>query len=57
MLCCMIATPDRANFGSMADRGVEPVWNSAAYNTFRQELDWDEPPAICRSCAVCNGTF
>ena len=57
MPCCMVATPDRANFGSMAQRGVEPVWNSGEYETFRHQLDSDEPPAICRSCAVYQGTF
>jgi MoaA/NifB/PqqE/SkfB family radical SAM enzyme len=57
MPCCMIATPDRANFGSMAVRRVEAVWNGADYETFRRQLDSDEPPAICRSCAVYQGTF
>ena len=29
MPCCMVATPDRINFGNMADDGAEAVWNGA----------------------------
>jgi radical SAM protein with 4Fe4S-binding SPASM domain len=57
MPCCMVATPDRINFGSMAERGVREIWNSESYEAFRDQLDSDEPPDICRSCAVYNGTF
>jgi radical SAM protein with 4Fe4S-binding SPASM domain len=57
MPCCMVATPDRINFGSMAERGVREIWNSEAYQAFRDQLDSDVPPEICRSCAVYNGTF
>ena len=57
MPCCMVATPDRINFGSMAERGAREVWNSESYEAFRDQLDSDEPPDICRSCAVYNGTF
>ena len=57
MPCCMVATPDRINFGSMAENGVREIWNSESYEAFRDQLDSDEPPDICRSCAVYNGTF
>jgi radical SAM protein with 4Fe4S-binding SPASM domain len=57
MPCCMVATPDRINFGSMAESGVREIWNSESYEAFRDQLDSDEPPDICRSCAVYNGTF
>jgi radical SAM protein with 4Fe4S-binding SPASM domain len=57
MPCCMIATPDRLNFGNVAAEGVANVWNGAAYNEFRNRLASDEPPAVCRGCAVYNGTF
>jgi hypothetical protein len=57
MPCCIIATPDRLNFGNMAQEGVVRVWNSAEYNAFRARLDSDDPPDICRGCAVYNGTF
>jgi radical SAM protein with 4Fe4S-binding SPASM domain len=57
MPCCMVATPDRINFGKVAERGVEATWNSPAYQQFREQLGSDEPPEICRSCAVYQGTF
>jgi radical SAM protein with 4Fe4S-binding SPASM domain len=57
MPCCMVATPDRANFGNVVDKGVVPIWNGDAYEQFRARLDSDEPPEICRSCAVYLGTF
>lgn len=57
MPCCMVATPDRINFGNMAKDGVEAVWNNEAYEAFRTRLDGDDPPEICKSCAVYAGTF
>jgi radical SAM protein with 4Fe4S-binding SPASM domain len=57
MPCCMVATPDRITFGNMAKDGVAAVWNNAAYETFRQRLASEQPPEVCRSCAVYNGTF
>jgi radical SAM protein with 4Fe4S-binding SPASM domain len=57
MPCCMVATPDRINFGNMARDGVADVWSNEAYDEFRRRLDSDDPPEICRTCAVYNGTF
>jgi len=57
MPCCMVATPDRVNFGNAATDGVVPIWESSAYQAFRDRLDSDDPPDICRSCAVYNRTF
>jgi radical SAM protein with 4Fe4S-binding SPASM domain len=57
MPCCMIATPDRMNFGNMGRDGVVRIWNSAEYRAFREQLDSDDPPEICRGCAVYQGTF
>jgi MoaA/NifB/PqqE/SkfB family radical SAM enzyme len=57
MPCCMVATPDRANFGSTAGGGVERVWNNPAYHSFRARLASDRPPEICRGCAVYRGVF
>lgn len=57
MPCCMVATPDRVNFGNMAVSGVDRVWGNAAYQAFRHSLDSDEPPEICRGCAVYAGRF
>jgi radical SAM protein with 4Fe4S-binding SPASM domain len=57
MPCCMVSTPDRINFGNVADQGVEKTWNSATYQAFRSQLASDEPPEICRSCSLYAGTF
>lgn len=57
MPCCMVSTPDRINFGNMAELGAEPVWNSEAYRAFRDALSTETPPSVCRSCSVYSGTF
>jgi radical SAM protein with 4Fe4S-binding SPASM domain len=57
MPCCMVATPDRIHFGDMQQEGVREVWNNEAYRRFREQLDSDTPPEVCRSCAVYTGTF
>lgn len=57
MPCCMISTPDRLNFGNVARRGFASIWRSPAYESFRQRLASDDPPEICRSCAIYSGTF
>ena len=57
MPCCMISTPDRLNFGNIAEAGVAATWHGSSYASFRRQLDSDDPPAICRSCSVYKGTF
>ena len=57
MPCCMVSTPDRANFGNMVEAGAEAVWNAPEFAAFRARLDSDDPPELCRSCAVYNGIF
>jgi radical SAM protein with 4Fe4S-binding SPASM domain len=57
MPCCMVATPDRINFGNMAHSGVEAIWNSQQFHEFRDRLSSDKPSEICQSCSVYNRTF
>jgi radical SAM protein with 4Fe4S-binding SPASM domain len=57
MPCCMVATPDRIHFGDMTKHGVVNIWNNAAYRRFREQLESDTPPEVCRSCAIYAGTF
>lgn len=57
MPCCMVSTPDRLNFGKVTDHALASVWNSDEYNSFRAQLDSDNPPDICRSCSLYWGTF
>lgn len=58
--CCMVATADRASFGNVFDtpaNGLAERWRSPAAQDFRQALASDEPPGVCRSCALYRGTF
>jgi radical SAM protein with 4Fe4S-binding SPASM domain len=57
MPCCMVATPDRINFGKVTDQSLQSVWNGPEYNAFREQLDSTNPPDICRSCSLYWGTF
>lgn len=57
MPCCMVATPDRINFGNVAETGAFAVWNNAEYEGFRTALESDIPPEVCRSCAIYARTF
>jgi MoaA/NifB/PqqE/SkfB family radical SAM enzyme len=56
MPCCMIATPDRLNFGHVVEQGVDATWHGEAYEQFRAQLASDQPPDICRSCSIYSGT-
>jgi radical SAM protein with 4Fe4S-binding SPASM domain len=57
MPCCMVATPDRVNFGRVDGRSFAEIWSSDAYAEFRRRLASPTPPEICRTCALYNGTF
>jgi radical SAM protein with 4Fe4S-binding SPASM domain len=57
MPCCMVATPDRAQLGNMAEQGADAVWNGSQYQEFRAALSSDSPPEVCRSCSIYSGTF
>ena len=57
MPCCMVSTPDRMNFGRVADRTLVNAWESPEYNRFREQLDSENPPDICKSCSLYWGTF
>jgi len=53
--CEILATPDRVNFGSVVEQGARKVWNSEAFESFRERLSSDDPPDVCRSCSVYRG--
>ncbi len=55
--CCIVATPDRVNWGSMADHSFEELWNGLHAKTFRAQLDSDEPPEVCKNCSIYHGIF
>lgn len=55
--CCMAGTPDRASFGSVDDGGVLARWHGEAARQFRARLASEEPPSVCRHCALYRGAF
>jgi radical SAM protein with 4Fe4S-binding SPASM domain len=57
MPCCMVATPDRINFGKLESVNLEKVWNGDAYRSFRESLSSDQPPEVCAACSIYRGTF
>jgi len=57
MPCCMISTPDRANFGRLAERSMTQIWNDDEYEAFRAGLANGTPPDVCAACSVYKGTF
>jgi MoaA/NifB/PqqE/SkfB family radical SAM enzyme len=57
MPCCMVATPDKVNFGNMALTSVREVWEGTAYDAFRNQLSSDTPPEICTACSIYRGIF
>ena len=57
MPCCMVSTPDRINFGKIAEHHAEELWNGADYQEFRERLSSEQPPEVCRSCSIYKGIF
>ena len=57
MPCCMVSTPDRISLGNAFEDGLRATFDNPAYREFRARLDSDDPPEICRSCALYAGTF
>lgn len=57
MPCCMVSTPDRINFGNVANQPLAEIWNGPVYEAFRERLSSDHPPEICAACSVYSGTF
>jgi radical SAM protein with 4Fe4S-binding SPASM domain len=54
--CARANTAQRLNLGNMRRDGVVRVWNNDAYREFRSRVASQEPPDLCRRCAVYEGT-
>jgi radical SAM protein with 4Fe4S-binding SPASM domain len=50
--CPAANTAQRLNLGNMRREGIVRVWNNDAYREFRERLASDNPPQLCRSCAL-----
>ena len=57
MPCCMVSTPDRITLGNVFEDGLAATFDNAAYRSFRAAIERDDPPEVCRSCAIWAGTF
>jgi MoaA/NifB/PqqE/SkfB family radical SAM enzyme len=49
---CERATNGASHLGNMRRDGVLAVWRGEPYQAFRERLASDEPPEICRGCAL-----
>lgn len=57
--CCMAASADRATFGDVlaSPDGLQARWHGEEAVALRAALAADEPPSLCRSCALYRGMF
>ncbi len=55
--CCVVMGDDRATLGDLRSQSFAEVWSGAAYREFRRRLMGDDPPEVCRGCALYRGTF
>ncbi|MGC9665642.1 radical SAM/SPASM domain-containing protein [Planosporangium sp. 12N6] len=55
--CCMVMGDDRVSLGRLTESGFAEIWHSPGYRDFRRRLAADDPPAVCRGCALYRRTF
>ncbi len=56
--CCMVMGDDRVALGHLAHQGFGEIWHSPGYREFRRRLAaGDDPPEVCRGCALYQRTF
>lgn len=55
--CCMVMGSDRATLGRLEGKSFSEIWQGESYQRFRAALLTDEPPPVCRGCAMYRGTF
>jgi radical SAM protein with 4Fe4S-binding SPASM domain len=55
--CCMVMGDDRVSLGRLDEQSFADIWTGPAYREFRRRLAGDDPPDVCRGCAVYQGTF
>ena len=55
--CCMVMGDDRIALGRLSEQSFPDIWGGPAYREFRRRLAGDDPPDVCRGCALYQGTF
>jgi radical SAM protein with 4Fe4S-binding SPASM domain len=55
--CCMVMGNDRAAFGNAFEDGFATVWSGERARGFRAALLSDDPPDVCKGCALYHGVF
>jgi radical SAM protein with 4Fe4S-binding SPASM domain len=56
--CCMVMGDDRVALGSLTEASFPEIWAGPAYREFRTRLaSDDDPPEVCRGCALYQQTF
>lgn len=55
--CCMVMGDDRVSMGSLAEQDFAEIWSGPEYVRMRERLATDDPPEVCRGCALYQGTF
>ncbi len=57
--CCMVMGDDRVALGYLDRQTFAEIWHGAPYREFRRRLlvAAEEPPEVCRGCALYRSTF
>jgi radical SAM protein with 4Fe4S-binding SPASM domain len=56
--CCMVMGDDRVALGYLDRQTFPEIWHGAPYREFRRRLlGRDDPPEVCRGCALYRSTF
>ncbi len=55
--CCMVMGDDRIALGRLGEQSFPEIWHGEAYIQFRKKLASDDPPEVCRGCALYQRTF
>jgi radical SAM protein with 4Fe4S-binding SPASM domain len=55
--CCMVMGDDRVSLGDLSEASFPQIWAGEAYREFRDRLAGDDPPEVCRGCALYRRTF
>jgi radical SAM protein with 4Fe4S-binding SPASM domain len=55
--CCMVMGDDRISLGRLDNQTFPQIWYGEAYREFRRRLAGEDPPDVCRGCALYQRTF